>query len=302
MPANRYGSIAAALAGIATLAFTACTSQSGDAQQTNPAPAAVAATAGDSVPACGPPDPEIEARKDRIAKGIYYAARRRAVDGDLERWDTVHGPFWVVAGNFRTFAEVLAEQAVEIYGDRTRGVQAGDIVIDGGAHFGGFTRTALERGAKLVVAVDIAPENIEVLRRNFSGPISAGRVVVVDQGLWDSQTTMTLERKNNTWADQASPQGAGPTITMTTIDRLVGDLGLETVDFIKLDIEGAERNALAGASSTMQKYRPRMAIAAYHEPDDVAVLSARVRTAQPAYDVCVNNGQLGHGYTTLMVR
>ena len=38
-------------------------------------------------------------------------------------------------------------------------------------------------------------------------------------------------------------------------------LGLDRVDLIKMDIEGAEGNALSGARATLAKHRPRMAIA-----------------------------------------
>ena len=297
MMAARLSTYVAGAAAIAFLAGAGCSRQSGGSET-----AAVTSASTDRVAACGPADASLAARKERVAKGVFYAGRRREVDGAFERWDTLHGPFWVVAGNFRTFAEVLAEQAVEIYGDATRGVQSGDVVIDGGAHFGGFTRTALARGARLVVAVDIAPENIDVLKRNFAAEIAARRVLVVDKGLWNANTTMVLERKNHTWADRASGQGEGPAIAMTTIDQLVLDLNLETVNFIKLDIEGAERNALAGAEITLREQRPRMAIAAYHEPDDVDVLSRVALAAQPAYDVCVNHRELGHGYTTLFFR
>jgi FkbM family methyltransferase len=245
-------------------------------------------------------DQIVKARKERIARGVFYASRRLEVDHDLELWDTPYGRFWVVAGNFRTFAEVLAEQAVNIYGDESNGVRSGDVVLDGGAHFGGFTRTALNRGAKLVVAVEIAPENARCLRRNFAAEIASGRVVVYEKGVWNSDGSMVLERRNNTWADHVVESGPGPTVAVTTIDKIVSELGLAKVDFIKLDIEGAERNALAGATATLLSHRPRMAIASYHEPDDVAVLSKVVLGAQPAYDVCLKGGSLGHGYMTLL--
>ena len=135
--------------------------------------------------------------------------------------------------------------------------------------------------------------------RSRTGPPAPADVLSEEE--W-RRVDQAVERALDWLVREQESDGSFPTITMTTIDRLVGDLGLEKVDFIKLDIEGAERNALAGASSTMQNHRPRMAIAAYHEPDDVAVLSRLVRTAQPAYEACVNNGQLGHGYATLMFR
>jgi hypothetical protein len=41
----------------------------------------------------------------------------------------------------------------------------------------------------------------------------------------------------------------------------VNDLKLPKVDFIKMDIEGAEERALTGASQTLKRFFPRMAIA-----------------------------------------
>jgi FkbM family methyltransferase len=247
-------------------------------------------------------DDAVRERKERIAKGMFYASRKREVDGPLERWDTPYGSVWVVAGNFRTFAEVLAEQAVRVYGDERRGVRSGDVVIDGGAHFGGFTRTALDAGARLVVAIDIAPENIAALRRNFASEIAAGRVIVIEKGVWDSEGTLVLERQNNTWADHVAAEGEGPPVALTTVDRIVTELKLGTVDFIKLDIEGAERRAIAGAAGTLRTHRPRMAIAAYHEPDDVDAISRAALAGQPEYEVCIQGLALGHGYTTLLFK
>jgi hypothetical protein len=96
--------------------------------------------------------------------------------------------------------------------------------------------------------------------------------------------------------------GPGPTVAVTTIDRIVSELQLPRVDFIKLDIEGAERNAMAGASTTIKTYRPRMAIASYHHSDDLEVLPPLALSAQPDYSTCVGGAGLGHGYTTLFFR
>src|SRR5260370_17207178 len=42
---------------------------------------------------------------------------------------------------------------------------------------------------------------------------------------------------------------AGSALPLTTIDKIVSELALDRVDFIKMDIEGAEPNALRGARS-----------------------------------------------------
>ncbi len=61
------------------------------------------------------------------------------------------------------------------------------------------------------------------------------------------------------------------------------ELGLPRVDYIKMDIEGSEREALKGAQGTLRKYRPRLMIDAYHRPDDPRVLPAIIRQAHSDY-------------------
>ena len=87
---------------------------------------------------------------------------------------------------------------------------------------------------------------------------------------------------------------------LTTIDRIVAELDLPRVDYIKLDIEGAESNAIRGASKTLEKFRPRMAIASYHNDDDLEVIPATVLGFQPQYQWCLSGVGAGWGNLTLI--
>jgi hypothetical protein len=58
------------------------------------------------------------------------------------------------------------------------------------------------------------------------------------------------------------------TVKTMTLDSFVKEYNVERVDFIKIDAEGSERETLKGAKETIKKFKPRMAIAAYHLPDD----------------------------------
>ncbi len=60
-------------------------------------------------------------------------------------------------------------------------------------------------------------------------------------------------------------------------------MALPKVDYIKMDIEGAEREALQGAQQTLRKYKPRLMLDAYHRPDDPAALPALIRQASKEY-------------------
>jgi hypothetical protein len=72
-------------------------------------------------------------------------------------------------------------------------------------------------------------------------------------------------------------------VPLTTIDKLVDELKLARVDYIKFDIEGAEPRALTGAKETLAKYKPRISIAAYHQPDHPKLIPEIIRAARSDY-------------------
>ena len=194
--------------------------------------------------------------------------------------------FWIPRRNRLALAEMIGEQEEEVYGAAGRGARPGDIVLDCGANVGVYTRHALEAGARLVVAIEPAPENLHCLNRNFADEIRAGRVIVYPKGVWDKDDTLTLR----TFEDQSGGDSValkfpgsrpGPTVPLTTIDKLVEELRLERVDFIKMDIEGAERHALAGAKRTVERFKPRLAISMEHEPDDATMIPTLIEKLWP---------------------
>lgn len=58
-------------------------------------------------------------------------------------------------------------------------------------------------------------------------------------------------------------------INTVRIDDVMADC---RVDFIKMDIEGAEYNALLGAELTIRTQKPQLAISIYHKPQDIVAL------------------------------
>jgi FkbM family methyltransferase len=148
----------------------------------------------------------------------------------------------------------------------------------------------LAAGASKVVAIEPAPENIECLRRNFKDEIAAGRVIVYPKGVWDKDDILPLEvDPNNSAADSFLIRREGASevrgVPLTTIDKLVAELKLERVDFIKMDIEGAETRAITGGRETIAKYHPRMSLSAYHAPDHPQKIPQMVRAVWSGYKV-----------------
>jgi len=219
---------------------------------------------------------------------ILAASKLVKSESGLELWDTPDGPYWIPAGSRWVLPFNLAEQKRNIYGTGEQDVRPGEIVLDCGANVGVTTRRWLNRGAKLVVAIEPAPENIECLRRNFAAQIAAGQVIVYPKGVWDKDDVMAMQiDPSNSAADSFLIHREGgkevAQVPLTTIDKLVDELKIPRVDFIKMDIEGAEQRALVGGRTTIAKYHPRMSLCTYHVPSDPEKIPELVRAAWPGY-------------------
>lgn len=224
----------------------------------------------------------------RIKDRILEASKLVREDGGLELWDTPKGQYWIPKGNRFVLPFNLAEMEMRIYGSGEHFVHPGDIVLDCGASDGDFTREALAAGASKVVAIEVTPASAECLRRNLAAEIAAGKVVVYSKGVWDQDETLTLHVDDNNYAAnsvalQRATSRPSVQVPLTTIDKIAAELGLPRVDFIKMDIEGAEARAIRGARNTLARYRPRLAITAEHQPNDEIDIPAAVRQARPDY-------------------
>ena len=223
----------------------------------------------------------------REEAALASEVRLQAGEAGLDLWKTPEGNIWTVHGD-RYLPSLLSEQRLDIYEPPGHEVRQGDIVLDCGANIGVFTRKALSRGAALVVAIEPAPKTLRALRRNFDAEIRAGRVIVYPKGVWDHDAEMDLSvNEDNEEANSVVLEWRRDRpkvrVPLTTIDKIVAELKLPHVDFIKMDIEGAEKPAIVGGSDTIRRFRPRMSLSAEHFSDDAAAIPALVKSIEPSY-------------------
>lgn len=223
-------------------------------------------------------------KRAKSKEAMPRVAEDRAAGLELRR--TPIGDIWIPANDAAGLQVVLAERESHVYGNGVRAVQKGDFVLDCGAYVGTFASEALQAGAKLVVAIEPVPEKIECLRRNFPSEIRAGRLIIYPKGVWDKDDTLPLQKNHRHSGGDSFVLDRGAAagkLELTPIDRLVKELKLERVDFIKMDIEGAEMRALRGATATIRAYHPALALAVYHLPTDREEIPRQVRELWPGY-------------------
>lgn len=169
-------------------------------------------------------------------------------------------------------------------------LRPGDVVIDGGANVGLFSGVAAAKGCR-VYAFEPTPMTLGYLKKNLSFYASAS---VCPYALCEKPKKIAFninaDLEANASLGSNSILGRGDAfkpieVDGISLDAFVDKEGLETVDFIKADIEGAERLMLRGAQRTLARFAPRLALCTYHLPDDPEVMERLILEANPNYRI-----------------
>lgn len=149
-------------------------------------------------------------------------------------------------------------------------INKGDIVVDAGAHLGLFTVMAskIVGDEGKVIAIEPEPENLEILKKNIELN-NLKNVIIVNKGIWSSKKDLKMNKgqynRSHTFInDHPEKTSEGLILQVDTLDDILKELNIERVDFVKMDIEGSEIEALNGMEEVF-KFKPNMVIAAYHQ-------------------------------------
>jgi FkbM family methyltransferase len=163
-------------------------------------------------------------------------------------------------------------------------VKKGDVVIDVGAWIGDFSAYAASKGAT-VYAFEPVEQTYKLLCKTTD--LNSGQIYAIKKGLGSShcEIEMSINGSMGNTVSVEIKKDLKETISIVTLDKFVEDNSIKRVDFIKSDIEGAERDMLRGAANVLKIFAPKLAICTYHYPDDPEVLEKIIKDANPAYTV-----------------
>lgn len=164
-------------------------------------------------------------------------------------------------------------------------LKKGDIVLDLGANYGLFSSVALAKGCKVYAfepTIEARKRYLELLQVENSNMRVFREAVSNETGeaLFELNPVASCNR-----LQLDSFEKSTMLVHTTTIDTFVQKENLDRVDFIKADIEGAERLMLEGAKQTLKEYAPNLSICYYHKIDDLKVLRRMILEANPNYEV-----------------
>lgn len=180
----------------------------------------------------------------------------------------------------------------------TIGAEHGDIVIDGGAWLGDtalvFSNAVGVNGK--VYAFEPVADHLAVLKYNVSQfPIE--NVICMPYGLSDANVSadpVVLTRYDPGFSLENEQQ-----IPLCSIDHLINSGTIDKIDFIKLDVEGAELPALRGARESIRNFKPKLAISLYHRPNDLFEIIIFIKEKFPFYGCYIDHYTIHQEETVL---
>ncbi len=152
-----------------------------------------------------------------------------------------------------------------------------EVLIDGGAYDGDTARDFAFKTQNCYGHIHAFELDPAVAAAFAAKTAHIDRVTLHSVGLWNGLATLRLQHRTDN-GGRISDAGEA-NVDLVALDDV--DVGAPTV--IKLDVEGAEVNALAGAAATVRRYKPKLAICAYHKHDDLVTLFQTVRDLRDDY-------------------
>jgi len=149
--------------------------------------------------------------------------------------------------------------------------------LDGGGYVGDTATEVIKNypDFKKIWLIEPIPENLRIAKRELD---SYKNIEFLNCGISNKKETLYFNEEKSF----SSIYGKGTqSVEVDTIDNLVR----EKVDYIKMDIEGAEQDAIDGAKETIRKYTPILAICIYHKAEDWYKIPEKVLTINSGYKV-----------------
>ena len=144
-----------------------------------------------------------------------------------------------------------------------RSVPKGGTLVDVGANIGVYTlESALVVGeAGRVISIEAAPAHVEAIRENVElNDMNNVTVIAVAVGDSTGSAILTRPRGGNLGMFTVGLVDGDETysVPLRLIDDVLEEQEIESIDLIKIDIEGSEYRALHGAARTLAKYKPTL--------------------------------------------
>lgn len=214
---------------------------------------------------------------------------RRLLEDDLSRKTFDNVIRYRLAGGRRLLKQVLVQPQYfqkDIFTPREN-----EVFVDGGGYIGDTIISFIDHFAVgdrwNVYTWEPDEDSISVMNKIFRQPKFSAckdRIHPVRYGMWSEATVLKFKSTGGT--DTQVSESGDTDVPVNSIDNIHRD---HTVTLIKMDIEGAETEALRGAEMVIRRDKPRLAICIYHRPTDLFEIPLLIKEMVPEYKLYVRH-------------
>lgn len=171
-------------------------------------------------------------------------------------------------------------------------LEKGDVILDCGAYIGDTVRIYMDRllGDCFIYAMEPFGENFlklqENIKKNAWDNVKAYHCAIGEK---EGKSILHYEKEDfKMGITLGKMEGAdSEEVDVHTLDHLF--LDLSRIDYLKMDIEGQEVNALHGATEILKKQSPKLMISGYHKLSDFWEIPCLIKKINPAYKIYVGH-------------
>ena len=155
------------------------------------------------------------------------------------------------------------------------------IFVDGGGYVGDTARQLVSHfpDFKKIYLFEPNEKNITIAKKRLK---DIANIEFFNIGLSNKKATLNF---NDKMSYSAIYTAGATNVCVDTIDNII----TQKVDFIKLDIEGAEQDAIDGATRTIAKYTPVIACCIYHKAQDWYKIPQKVLSINNHYKIYIRH-------------
>jgi len=178
-----------------------------------------------------------------------------------------------------------------------------EILVDCGAYIG----DSIEAFSKIVpnfskiIALEPDSNNFKQLQEKYKG---ANNIFLINAGVWEKNDCLNFSMEEYgpvSCLSKSNPKDNKKIIPVNVLALdTIEEVKKSKVSFIKMDIEGAELEALKGAKETIKKNKPRLAISIYHYNRHFVEIPEYIHSIVPEYKFYVRHHNKEYPHETVL--
>lgn len=160
-------------------------------------------------------------------------------------------------------------------------IEKGEVLLDIGTAEGLFA-LSVEQLCTEMILVEPSNSFCEALTKTFENSSSKVRIVNAAVGDYIGKVTFAQSSLDGSLYDSNI---GGEEVDLLTVDSIIGDT---RITYLKADVEGFEQQLIEGATQTIKRCKPKIAITCYHPQNNAKEMIAAIKKVVPEYQFYVS--------------